>query len=121
MNILQGEIWRVDFTPNIGAEIQKIRPALVVNHDSVGILPLKTVAPFTEWSKQYANYPWIIKFYSNAQNGLSKDSGLDCFQLRNFSINRFIEKIGYVESAELLTAHKIIAKTLNPKYVVTIK
>ena len=44
--ILQGEIWLVDFEPKIGSEIAKLRPALVINSDhgknyDIKILPIK--------------------------------------------------------------------------------
>ena len=41
----RGEIWRVDFNPTKGAEIQKQRPAVVISSDALGKLPLKIVAP----------------------------------------------------------------------------
>ena len=49
MNINQGEIWLVDFELNIGSEIKKTRPAVVVNHNSLGRFGLKIVVPITEW------------------------------------------------------------------------
>ena len=36
MNINQGEIWMVNFEPSVGSEIQKLRPAIVVNDDRIG-------------------------------------------------------------------------------------
>lgn len=116
MNINQGEIWEIEFFPNVGSEIGKKRPALVVNSDLIGKLPLKTVVPITEWSKAFANYPWIVNIQKNSLNGLSKESGIDCFQIRNFSIDRFVKRIGAINETSLFTVHETIAKTLNPKY-----
>ena len=116
MNINQGEIWEVEFFPNIGSEIGKKRPALVVSYDKMGKLPLKTVLPITNYSKSFENYPWMIKIEASAMNGLSKTSMIDCFQVRNFSYNRFIKKLGFVEQNTLLQAHQTIAKTLDPAY-----
>ncbi|WP_373027190.1 hypothetical protein [Sulfurimonas sp.] len=36
--------------------------------------------------------------------------------MRNFSYNRFIKKLGFVEQKTLLQAHQTIAKTLDPAY-----
>jgi mRNA interferase MazF len=36
-------MWLVDFDPVIGAEIQKLRPALVISVDSIGRLPVRLV------------------------------------------------------------------------------
>lgn len=116
MNINQGEIWEVEFYPNIGSEIGKRRPALIVNSDLIGILPLKTVIPITNWSANFVHYPWIVNIKHDSTNGLSKESGIDCFQIRNFSTDRFIKKIGTVDNEMLYAIHQTIAKTLNPKY-----
>jgi len=35
----RGEIWLVNFDPTVGAEIKKIRPAVVISSDGVGKLP----------------------------------------------------------------------------------
>lgn len=53
----RGEIWRVQFDPQVGEEIGKIRPAVVVSISSVGRLPLRIVVPITDWKVRYANYP----------------------------------------------------------------
>ena len=39
----QSEIWLINLDPTIGAEIKKIRPAIIVNDDSLGKLPLKII------------------------------------------------------------------------------
>lgn len=114
--IMQGEVWEVEFFPNIGSEIGKKRPAIVVSYDSIGKLPLKTVVPITDWSNSYANYPWMIKITNDNINGLSKLSAIDCFQIRNFSDSRFVVKLGEIETEMLTHIHQVIAKTLNPKY-----
>ena len=41
----QGEIWLVDLEPTIGAEMNKTRPALIVNNNKLGKLPLKVIVP----------------------------------------------------------------------------
>lgn len=35
----RGEIWLVNFDPTVGAEIKKVRPAVVISSDSVRKLP----------------------------------------------------------------------------------
>ena len=116
MNISQGEIWQVEFFPQVGSEIGKIRPALVISHDMIGKLPLKTIVPITGWSKNYENYPWMIKIKNDTINMLDKLSAIDCFQVRNFSNKRFIKKIGVVDSDLLYLVHETVLKTMNPKY-----
>ena len=116
MTIRQGEIWEVEFFPNTGSEIGKRRPAIVVSHDKIGRLPLKTIVPITHWTDRYSQYPWMVQIIDNEQNGLSKVSAIDCFQVRNFSINRFVKKIGSVDEKMLSQVHQVITKTFDPKY-----
>ncbi len=116
MSISQGEIWLVRFYPQVGSEISKLRPAVVVNHDTIGRLPLKTIVPITDWKANYAHYPWMLQIKANKANGLSKTSAIDCFQVKNFSDERFVEKIGFVDDVILRGIHRTLAKTLNPSY-----
>ena len=116
MNISQAELWMVRFYPQAGREISKLRPALVISHNTVGRLPLKTVVPLTDWKSAYAHYPWMIPIRPDKRNGLSKPSAIDCFQVKNFSNDRFVEKIGIVDAALLRQVHETVAKTFNPEY-----
>ncbi len=116
MTINQGEIWMVEFFPKVGSEITKLRPAIVVSHNTIGRLPLKTIVPITDWKNNYAHYPWMLKIENDALNSLSKISAIDCFQIKNFSNERFIEKIGSVDEIMIKKVHETIAKTLNPVY-----
>lgn len=116
MNIKQGEIWMVHFEPSVGNEIQKLRPAIVINDDSIGRFGLKIVVPITEWKDYYADFPWIIKILNDSENGLSKISSIECFQVKSFATERFDIKIGEIKEELLLQIHKTIVKTLNPKY-----
>jgi mRNA interferase MazF len=36
----RGEVWIITLDPTVGAEIKKTRPAVIVNDDAVGILPV---------------------------------------------------------------------------------
>jgi len=116
MNIRQCEIWMVAFDPSVGSEIQKIQPAVVINYDAMGRLGLRTIVPITGWKDDYKEFPWIIKLEKSKENGLSKTSTLECYQVKNFSQKRFVKKIGVIDSELLLQIHKAILKTFNPTY-----
>ena len=49
----RGEVWLVSLDPTVGSEIRKTRPTVVVSSDSVGVLPVKIVAPITDWKEWY--------------------------------------------------------------------
>lgn len=95
----QGEVWLVDFAPKIGHEIDKKRPAVIVNHDSMGILQLKVVVPVTDASRNIQD--WHIRLASTTENGLTKDSVADCFQVKSISKDRFIGLLGKLSKKEL--------------------
>jgi mRNA interferase MazF len=78
----RGEIWLVNFNPTVGAEIQKTRPAVVVSSDAVGRLPIKLIAPLTDWKEYFAPNMWHVRIVPSATNGLTKESAVDTLQLR---------------------------------------
>ena len=114
--INQGEIWLINFDPSIGSEIQKTRPAVVINDSSMGRLGVNVVVPITQYKEFFDQYPWIIKIEPNNQNNLDKISAFECFQIKSFSSKRFIKKIGDVSSKQIYKIHQTVLKTLNPIY-----
>ena len=92
--ISRGDVWLVNLDPTIGQEIKKTRPAVVVSSNSIGKLPLKIIVPITDWKPPYANYPWMVYLEPDQQNGLSKKSGADTFQVRSVDQARLTQKLG---------------------------
>lgn len=88
-NPCRGEVWDVDFDPTVGAEIQKIRPAVVISIDSIGRLPLKLVAPITNWQAKFSHNIWIVRVQPNRVNGLTKVSAVDTLQVKSVDVQRF--------------------------------
>jgi mRNA interferase MazF len=97
--VQRGEIWLINLDPTIGAEIKKTRPAVIVNDDAIGILPLKVIVPITEWKERYGVAPWIVRLEPDTQNGLDKLSGADAFQVRSVAEQRFVKRLGTVSDA----------------------
>jgi mRNA interferase MazF len=52
----RGEIWLIDLTPTVGVEIKKTRPAVIVNSDALGKLPLSIIVPITDWKDRNENF-----------------------------------------------------------------
>lgn len=90
----RGEVWRVNLDPTVGAEIQKTRPCVIVNRDALARLPLKIVVPLTAWRAEFGGAPWHVRVDATPENGLSKDSSADTFQVRSISEDRLVEKQG---------------------------
>ncbi len=97
----RGEIWLVNFDPSIGAEQQKVRPAVVVSLDAIGRLPLRIVVPITDWKDAYTAYPWFVQLHVSATNGLSKESGADAFQIKSLAEARFVRRLGRITDQQL--------------------
>ncbi len=95
----QGEVWLVDFAPQVGQEVKKRRPAIIVSNNTVGLLALKIVVPITNPPKNNQN--WHIHLVPQTHNGLTKNSVADCFQIKSISGNRFIHKLGELNEDEL--------------------
>ncbi|MBC8232959.1 type II toxin-antitoxin system PemK/MazF family toxin [bacterium] len=103
----RGEIWVVNFDPTIGTEIRKTRPAVVVSSDAIGRLPIKLIAPITDWKEYYSRNLWHVKIEPDDDNGLSKTSAIDTLQIRGVDIQRFVRQLGCVEDLvmqEIITA-----------------
>jgi len=101
----QGEIWQINLDPTIGSEMKKIRPCIILNNNTVGKLPLKVIAPLTDFKEHYRVIPWMVVVEPNSKNGLKKISAIDLFQVRSLSQKRLIKKIGFVDK-EVIDACK---------------
>ena len=111
--MFRGELWLINLDPTIGAEIKKIRPAVIVNDDSIGVLPLRVIVPITDWKDRYEVVPWMVRLDPNMKNGLDKISAADAFQVRSISQERFIRKIGKLSDEEMSEITKALAVVLS--------
>lgn len=109
----QGEIWLINLDPTIGSELKKTRPAVVINDNALGKLPLKVIVPVTDWKPNYSLAIWMVKLEPDHQNGLTKLSSADCFQIRSVSESRFIRKIGQVTNLELNDIKRAVAAVIS--------
>ena len=114
MNIKRGEIWLVNLDPTIGTEIRKTRPVVVISSDAIGVLPIKLVAPLTEWKDNLAQNIWHVKLIPDSTNGLEKTSSVDdTLQLRGIDTQRFIHKIGSLSSVVLRSIVAAVAAVIE--------
>ncbi len=90
----RGEVWQVNLDPTVGSEIKKPRPCVIVSRDAMAKLPLKIVVPITAWNPGFTHSPWHVYIKDKAENGLSKPSSADTFQVRSISEKRLVKKLG---------------------------
>ncbi|MBC7474830.1 MAG: type II toxin-antitoxin system PemK/MazF family toxin [Candidatus Sericytochromatia bacterium] len=97
----QKEIWLVNLDPTLGSEMKKTRPSVILNDDSIGVLPLKIIAPITDFKITYKEVPWMVIIHPDKLNNLKKDSVIDLFQIRSVSEERLIKKLGSISEKNL--------------------
>ena len=111
--MLRGEVWLINLDPTVGAEIRKTRPAVIVNDDAIGILPLKVIVPITEWKDRYAVAPWLVRLEPDTENGLDKPSAADAFQVRSVAQERFVRRLGKLSDTAMQEITKALAIVLS--------
>jgi mRNA interferase MazF len=109
----RGEVWWVDLNPTVGAEIDKLRTAVVISSDSVGVLPIKLIAPITGWQAKFASRLWLVQLQPTQRNGLTKVSTVDTLQLRGVDMQRFRSKLGQLSVQDMEEIAAAIAAVIE--------
>ena len=109
----RGEVWLINLDPTVGAEIKKTRPAVIVNDDAIGLLPLKVIVPITDWKDRYAVAPWMVRLEPEGANGLEKLSAADAFQVRSVAQERFVRRLGKLADTTMKAITKALAVVLS--------
>ena len=115
-NPKRGEIWLVQFSPQVGSELGSPHPALVLSRDDVGALPLRIVVPITSWQQRFSTVPWMPELRATPTNGLKNRSVADCFQTRSFDVTRFMARWGELDSQTLEDVTQIVAEVIGIKF-----
>jgi mRNA interferase MazF len=113
MILKHGELYWVNLNPTIGDEIQKRRPVVVLNGGHKKYLRLSIVVPITNWNTSWDDNPFFVTLEPDSENGLTKKSVIDCFQIRAISYKRFLGKIGRISKTELNSIRKAISLILD--------
>jgi mRNA interferase MazF len=109
----RGEIWSINLDPTIGAEIRKTRPALVLNVDAIGALPLRVVVPITRWKESFAQASWLVRLEPDSSNNLDKVSAADAFQVRSISETGFLDRRGILAPADMARVEEAVRTVLG--------
>lgn len=73
----------------------------MVSSDAVGRLPIKLVAPITDWKEYFAANIWHVRLDPDSKNGLTKTSTIDALQLQGLDHQRFIRRLGHISDPKL--------------------
>ena len=97
---VRGEIYLVNFDPTVGAEIQKTRPALIIQNDiSNRHSPITIVAAITSKFDEKL-YPTEVLIAAN-EGGLKIDSVILLNQIRSIDGKRLIRRLGKISGKTL--------------------
>ncbi len=84
-----------------------------MNDNALGKLPLKIIVPITDWKDRYEIAPWMTSLKPDKENGLTKISAADSFQIRSVSQERFVQRIGTVSETIMDEIRIGLAKVLS--------
>ncbi len=103
----------MDFEPNLGAEMDKRRPAIVISEPGFTYLPLRIVVPITDKKDRHLQLYWYVKVIADAKSGLTKGSEVDTAQCHSFDLERFVKKLGSIRPNELRLIRDAVAVSLG--------
>ena len=97
---IRGEIYLVNFDPTIGAEINKIRPALIIQNNIANEnSPITIIAAITSKFDDRL-YPTEVQL-DPPEGGLKTNSVVLLNQIRSIDRQRLIRKIGVISIEKL--------------------
>lgn len=112
--LLRGDVYLVNLDPIIGKEIGKARPAVIIQND-IGnkFSPVTIIAPISSVKEITKPLPIMI-FLKKSEGGLSKDSYVDCGQIRTVDKDRrLISKFGTLDKSKMLEVDKALKVSLS--------
>jgi mRNA interferase MazF len=97
----RGEIYLVSFDPTVGYEVQKTRPAVVVQNDvSNPYSPITIVAAI---SSRFGDppHPREVPVRPGGKPGLSQRSAVILNQIRSIDRQRLVKRLGALDAATM--------------------
>ena len=91
------------------------RPSIPSNKRSVpvGRLNLRIVVPITGWRPDFDFLRWFVRLDPSTENGLSKVSGADTFQVKSLSLDRFRTRMGILTPEQTANIAAAIAESVG--------
>ena len=108
----RGEIYLVNFDPTVGAEIQKTRPAVIIQNDIANRhSPITIVAAITSQFDEPL-YPTEV-FVKAPEGGLTTDSVVLLNQIRSVDTRRLVKRLGALHAETLVRVDRAIELSLG--------
>ncbi len=74
---------------------------------------LKVIVPMTDWKDRYAARPQMARLEVAPENGLTKLSAVDTFQIRSVSETQLIRKLGQLPDSDIQLVSQALATVLS--------
>ena len=108
----RGEIWMVDFGPVAGPEQAGMRPAVILQNDSLGqVFATTIVIPLTT-NLRRLSLPTTLLLKAG-EGGLPQDSVALCYQVQVRGKARLTQKLGTLTSARLADIEVALLRALG--------
>jgi mRNA interferase MazF len=108
----RGEVYLVNFDPTIGAEIQKTRPALIVQNDVANRhSPVTIVAAITSQISKPL-YPTEV-LITEGEGGLRKESVALLNQIPTIDKQRLVKRLGVLKAKTMVEVDRTMKLSLG--------
>lgn len=108
----RGEVYLVNFDPTVGAEIQKTRPALIVQNDVANRHSAITIVAAISSRFEEPLYPTEVLVRVN-EGGLRTNSVVLLNQIRSIDIQRLARRLGSLRAATMVRVDQAIQISLG--------
>ena len=114
--LTRGEVWLVRLPRAVGAELQRVRPAVIVNSPAFDTAPVRIIVPLTTWLAEFDGSSNKHLIEASERNGLDADSAAEFLQVRSVSVERLVQRVGDLDAdlVEEIVAGIAIALDYQP-------
>jgi mRNA interferase MazF len=113
----RGDIYLVNFDPTIGSEINKTRPALIIQNDTSNqYSPVTIVAAITSSISETKVYPTEV-FLCTGSGGLKADSLVLLNQIRTIDKLRLVKKLGSLSPKTMSMVNRAVKISLDTETI----
>ncbi len=109
---LRGELYLVNFDPTIGSEIQKTRPALIIQNDIANRHSPVTIVAALSGQVDEMRYPTEV-LLEQGEGGIEKRSVVLLNQVRTIDKRRLIKKLGTLKSETMNEVDRALAMSVG--------
>jgi mRNA interferase MazF len=109
----RGDLYLVEFDPARGHEIQKTRPALVIQNDIGNQYSQVTIVAAITSKLSPTPYPVEVTVAASKGSGLSVPSAIQLSQIRSVDRERLVKRLGTLDAAAMRKVDRALQISLG--------